>query len=137
MMWLLVGLGGALGSMARYGVNQAAALWLPAGFPFATFLVNAIGCTIFGVLAGIGERHGVLTPALRAFCLTGVLGGLTTFSSYAHDSFDAAARAARWGWRCSTPSARSSSASAPSPSGGGPPGRWPDRRHALKYPRAC
>jgi CrcB protein len=40
------------------------------------------------VLAGIGERHGVMTPALRAFCLTGVLGGLTTFSSYAHDSFE-------------------------------------------------
>ncbi len=87
MMWLLVGLGGALGSMARYGVNQAAALWLPAGFPFGTFLVNAVGCAIFGLLAGIGERSGVMTPALRAFCLTGVLGGLTTFSTYSHDSF--------------------------------------------------
>ena len=52
MTWLLVGLGGALGSMARYGVNQAAALWLPTGFPFGTFLVNAIGCAIFGALAG-------------------------------------------------------------------------------------
>ena len=87
-MWLLVGLGGAVGSMARYGVNQAAMLWLPLGFPFGTFLVNAVGCTIFGVLAGIGERSGVMTPALRAFCLTGVLGGLTTFSSYANESFE-------------------------------------------------
>jgi CrcB protein len=95
MTWLLVGLGGALGSMARYGVTQAAALWLPAGFPFGTFLVNAIGCAIFGVLAGIGERSGVMTPALRAFCLTGVLGGLTTFSTYAHDSF-ALARDGGW-----------------------------------------
>jgi CrcB protein len=86
--WLLVGIGGALGSMARYGVTQAAALWLPAGFPVGTFLVNAVGCTLFGVLAGIGERSGVMTPALRAFCLTGVLGGLTTFSSYSHDSFE-------------------------------------------------
>ena len=88
MMWLLVGVGGALGSMARFGVNQAALLWLPAGFPFGTFIVNAVGCAIFGVLAGIGERSGVMTPALRAFCLTGVLGGLTTFSSYANDSFE-------------------------------------------------
>ena len=96
MMWLLVGVGGALGSMARYGVNQAAALWLPAGFPFGTFIVNAVGCAIFGVMAGIGERSGVMTPALRAFCLTGVLGGLTTFSSYSYESF-ALARGGTWG----------------------------------------
>lgn len=96
MMWLLVGVGGALGSMARYGVNQAAVLWLPPGFPFATFLVNAVGCAIFGLLAGIGERTGMMTPALRAFCLVGVLGGLTTFSSYSHDSF-ALAREGAWG----------------------------------------
>jgi CrcB protein len=86
MMWLLVGVGGALGSMARYGITQAVGLWLPAGFPFGTFLVNALGCTVFGVLAGVGERTGVMTPALRAFCLTGVLGGLTTFSSFSYDN---------------------------------------------------
>ena len=96
MTWLLVGVGGALGSIARYAVTQAAALWLPAGFPFGTFIVNAVGCGIFGVLAGIGERSGVMTPALRAFCLTGVLGGLTTFSSYSHDTF-ALARDGGWG----------------------------------------
>jgi fluoride exporter len=96
MMWLLVGVGGALGSMARYGVNLAAALWLPPAFPFGTFLVNAIGCAIFGVLAGIGERTGVMTAPLRAFCFVGVLGGFTTFSSYSYDSF-ALAREGAWG----------------------------------------
>jgi fluoride exporter len=96
MMWLLVGLGGALGSMARYGITQAAALWLPAGFPYGTFIVNAAGCAIFGVLAGIGERTGAMTPALRAFCLTGVLGGLTTFSAFSHDNV-VLARDAGWG----------------------------------------
>jgi CrcB protein len=95
MMWLLVGVGGALGSIARYAVNQAAALWLPTGFPFGTFIVNAVGCLAFGVIAGIGERSGTLTPALRAFCLTGVLGGLTTFSSYSHESF-VLARGGTW-----------------------------------------
>jgi CrcB protein len=96
MTWLLVGIGGALGSMARYAVVQAAGLWLPAGFPYGTFLVNAVGCAVFGVLAGFGERSGVMTPALRAFCFTGVLGGLTTFSSYSNDSF-ALAREGAWG----------------------------------------
>jgi fluoride exporter len=96
MTWLLVGVGGALGSMARYGMNQAAALWLPAGFPYGTFLVNAIGCAVFGVLAGLGERTGVMTPALRAFAFVGILGGFTTFSSYSYESF-ALAREGAWG----------------------------------------
>jgi len=48
------------------------------------------------VIAGISERSGVMTPALRAFCLTGVLGGLTTFSSYSYESF-ALARSDAWG----------------------------------------
>jgi CrcB protein len=82
--------------MARYGVNQAAELWLPVEFPFGTFTVNAVGCLAFGVIAGIGERSGVMTPALRVFCLTGVLGGLTTFSSYSFESF-ALARGGTWG----------------------------------------
>jgi fluoride exporter len=96
MTWLLVGVGGALGSMARYGINQAADLWLPVDFPFSTFIVNAVGCLAFGVIAGIGERSGVMIPALRVFCLTGVLGGLTTFSSYSYESF-ALARGGTWG----------------------------------------
>ena len=83
MTWLLVAIGGALGSVARYGVTHAAGLWLPTSFPFGTFLVNAIGCAAFGLIAGAGERSGVLTPALRAFCLAGVLGGFTTYSAFA------------------------------------------------------
>ena len=96
MTWLLVALGGALGSTARYAVTQAAALWLPPGFPFGTCLVNAIGCGVFGLLAGAAEARGVVTPALQAFCLAGVLGGFTTFSSYSYDSF-ALARGGAWG----------------------------------------
>jgi CrcB protein len=86
MTWLLVALGGALGSVARYGVNVAASRWLPHEFPFGTFLVNAIGCAIFGLLVGFGESRGTLTPATRAFCLVGLLGGFTTFSSYGYDT---------------------------------------------------
>ncbi len=95
MTWLLIAIGGALGSVARYGVAHAAGLWLPTSFPFGTFLVNAVGCAIFGLIAGFGERSGVLTPALRAFCLAGVLGGFTTFSSYSYDSF-VLARGGAW-----------------------------------------
>ena len=86
MIWLLEAIGGALGSLARYGVNGAAARWLPLGFPFATFAVNAVGCATFGLLLGIGESRHLLTPGVRAFCLVGVLGGFTTFSSYSAET---------------------------------------------------
>ena len=96
MKVLLVALGGALGSMARYGLTQLVTGLVPHTFPFGTFLVNAIGCAIFGVIAGAGEARGLLTPAVRAFCLIGVLGGFTTFSSYAFDAFTLA-RGGTWG----------------------------------------
>jgi CrcB protein len=86
VIWLLVAVGGALGSLARYGLNVAAVRWLPATFPFGTFLVNAAGCAIFGLLLGAGESRNLLTPAVRAFCLVGLLGGFTTFSSYSAET---------------------------------------------------
>jgi CrcB protein len=87
MQVLLVALGGALGAAARYGLTLAAARLLPGHFPFGTFFVNAIGCAAFGAIVGTVEARGALTPASRAFWLAGVLGGFTTFSSYAWESF--------------------------------------------------
>jgi len=87
MKVLLVAVGGALGSVARYGLTQLVTGLVPHAFPFGTFLVNAIGCAVFGVIAGAGESRGFLTPGVRAFCLIGILGGFTTFSSFANDSF--------------------------------------------------
>jgi CrcB protein len=96
MKVLLVAVGGALGSMARYGLTQLVTGLLPHAFPFGTFLVNAIGCAVFGIVAGAGEARGLLTPAVRAFCLIGLLGGFTTFSSYGYDSFSLV-RGGAWG----------------------------------------
>ena len=86
MTWLLVAIGGAVGSVARHGITVAAGRWLPPDFPFGTFLVNAIGCAIFGLIVGVGESRGGLSPGMRAFCLVGLLGGFTTFSSYGYDT---------------------------------------------------
>ncbi len=76
-----VGLGGFIGSVARYGVS----VWLPpvaAGrFPLATFAVNCLGCLLIGLLAGALMRAPV-PEAVRLFLLTGVLGGFTTFSAF-------------------------------------------------------
>ena len=83
---LLAAAGGALGSAARYLVNVGALrAWGPA-FPWSTLIVNAAGCLVMGVLAeAIAARAGANTAALRAFLMTGILGGFTTFSAFSLD----------------------------------------------------
>ena len=88
MLWMAVGLGGALGSMLRHWVNLEMSHRFERSVPHATFLVNVIGCLVIGALAGrvaSGRLH--LTPAMRTFLFVGVLGGFTTFSSFGLDTF--------------------------------------------------
>jgi len=84
---LLVGLGGALGSMLRYGLGGAIAR-LKAGwtFPLETLLINVSGCIAIGLLAGLGEARGVFSASARAFLFIGVLGGFTTFSTFGYET---------------------------------------------------
>jgi len=83
---LLIAIGGALGSMARYGFSTFVLRATASLFPLGTFMVNLAGCLVFGIVIGAAEQRFVLTPALRAFLLIGVLGGFTTFSSYVYES---------------------------------------------------
>lgn len=80
---LLVALGGAVGSVARYKLSG----WvlhhtLDWRFPAGTFVVNVLGCLVAGVLAGLAEKHELLTADTRLLLFTGVLGGFTTFSAF-------------------------------------------------------
>lgn len=88
--WLnlvLVGGGGALGAVARYGVggllHRNASL---AGFPFGTLTVNLLGCLLIGLGAGLADARQVFTPEARLFVFVGVLGGFTTFSSFGYET---------------------------------------------------
>jgi CrcB protein len=74
---LLVALGGAVGSVARYLVSVAALSTLGAGFPWGTLAVNILGCAAIGVAAGMG-----IEGQQRLLLVTGVLGGFTTFSAF-------------------------------------------------------
>ncbi|MCJ2080533.1 fluoride efflux transporter CrcB [Methylobacterium sp. J-090] len=83
MGFLLVFLGSGLGGMARHGVGLAA-VRLGTNFPFGILLINIVGSTLMGVLVGWYAMRGGSQP-LRLFLATGVLGGFTTFSTYALD----------------------------------------------------
>jgi CrcB protein len=77
-------LGGVLGALARWGVARA--LPSPTGWPWATLLVNVTGCALIGVLLAVLLARFPAHPWLRPFLATGVLGGYTTFSTFAVDT---------------------------------------------------
>ncbi|MEV0634666.1 fluoride efflux transporter CrcB [Streptomyces sp. NPDC050619] len=80
----VVALGGGLGATARY----AASLWWPlqpGGFPWATFWTNVVGCAVIGVFMVVITDVWAAHRLVRPFFGTGVLGGFTTFSTYAVD----------------------------------------------------
>jgi CrcB protein len=83
---LLIAIGGAIGSVGRYFLSALVLRLTHSAFPFGIFAVNALGCVIFGVIAGAAERRVPLSFDARAFLLVGVLGGFTTFSTFAFDS---------------------------------------------------
>ena len=85
--YLLVGLGGAIGSIARYGSGVLIGRIWPSPFPLATMLINIAGSLAMGLLVGWLART---TPAWQAdarlFLAVGVLGGFTTFSAFSLDA---------------------------------------------------
>jgi CrcB protein len=79
-----VAVGGALGALARYGLEQA---WPgpPGGFPWAVFVINVSGCFLMGILMVFITEIRAVHPLVRPFLGVGVLGGYTTFSTYSGD----------------------------------------------------
>jgi len=88
MTYLLIALGGALGSMARYGCSAAIASRAATAFPWGTLAVNVMGSFLIGVAFGVLEPGGrwqvslATRDAVNQFFMIGVLGGFTTFSSF-------------------------------------------------------
>jgi CrcB protein len=86
--WIAIAVGGAIGSMARHGVNHLVhARWLTTRFPAGTVIVNLAGCFVIGLLAGLLASHRIaLRFYWREFVFVGVLGGFTTFSTFGLDT---------------------------------------------------
>jgi CrcB protein len=84
---LIAGGGGFLGSAARYLAGTWIQRALPnALVPYGTLTVNIVGCLVIGFLGGIARMRPVFTPEARVFVFIGVLGGFTTFSSFAYET---------------------------------------------------
>jgi CrcB protein len=84
---LLVGAGGFVGSVARFTLSGFVQRLAPASsFPFGTLAVNVAGCLAIGFLGGMLEIRQMLTPTTRLFVMIGLLGGFTTFSTFAYET---------------------------------------------------
>lgn len=80
---LLVAIGGALGSIARYGLSTLVIRQVnPVNFPWGTFSVNILGCLFAGIFLVLSEQFVTVGQDTRLFIVTGLLGGFTTFSAF-------------------------------------------------------
>ena len=85
VIWLLVAVGGAAGSVLRYAVGRFAAQYLGADTVMGTFAVNVAGSFALGALATVFISRSDWPLELRAMATVGLLGGFTTFSTLAYD----------------------------------------------------
>jgi CrcB protein len=83
-------LGSALGGGARYLISLAALHLLGTSFPYGTLTVNVLGSFLIGLLMHIGIETTVISPTARIFLTTGVLGGLTTYSTFNYETLQLA-----------------------------------------------
>jgi CrcB protein len=86
MNYVLVFIGGGLGSTLRYIVNIVSPRFLGTDFPYHTFIINITGSIVMGLVAGYLALKGDAAQSWRLFLMTGILGGYTTFSAYSLDA---------------------------------------------------
>jgi len=83
----LVGTGGFFGAMFRFGLNhvvqKSATL---STFPYGTLVVNMLGCLLIGLAVGFVETRQLVAPEFRLFVIIGLLGGFTTYSTFAFET---------------------------------------------------
>ena len=83
---LLVGLGGFIGSVARFLVSKLNLSWHFLSIPMGTLTVNVLGSFIIGILVGISAKSDLISTDLRLFLMVGFCGGFTTFSSFSNEN---------------------------------------------------
>ena len=85
---LAVGLGGFLGAIARYTVGGFVDSRFNTRFPWGTLTVNLLGCLLIGAILGWVSTREASSRTTELFLVTGILGSLTTFSTFGHDTVE-------------------------------------------------
>lgn len=83
---LTIGLGGFVGSVARYAIAYLIDSRSDGSFPYGILAVNLLGCLIFGLMSGVVESRDMFSEEVRALIFIGLLGSFTTFSTFSSDS---------------------------------------------------
>lgn len=84
--FLLICLGGAIGTGLRYLTSGLAARWLGADFPYGTLIVNVVGSFLIGFIQHVGTTTLLMPEPARLFLAVGIMGGLTTYSSFSYET---------------------------------------------------
>lgn len=82
-----VAVGGAVGSTMRYFVSNWFTARLGPDFPWGTFTINVSGSFLIGIVLQLAAARAGLNPYVRLFLATGILGGYTTFSTFAYETY--------------------------------------------------
>ena len=83
---LLIALGGAIGTALRYITSTLAARWFGAEFPYGTLIVNLSGAFVIGLVQEVGTAGLLIPDNVRLFLTTGMMGGLTTYSTFSYET---------------------------------------------------
>jgi len=94
--FLVICLGGAIGTGLRYLTATVAVRWLGADFPYGTLIVNVVGSFLIGLIQQVGATSLLIPDTTRLFLTVGIMGGLTTYSSFSYETLRLAQLGA-WG----------------------------------------
>ena len=95
--YLLIFIGGGLGSIVRFALARWVYQFVPPAFPMGTLIVNFIACFILGLLVGLSFTKSFITPNINMLVAVGFCGGFSTFSTFSLETLELM-QASRWLW---------------------------------------